>query len=32
MGRSFTALSEKYGWKIRSLVKTGQLPLPILAC
>lgn len=26
--QSFAALSEKYGWKIRSLAKTGQLPSP----
>jgi hypothetical protein len=28
---SFAALSEKYGWKIRSLAKTGALPLPTRA-
>jgi hypothetical protein len=29
--RSFTAVSEKYGWKIRGLAKTGTLPIPTRA-
>jgi hypothetical protein len=28
---SFAALSQKYGWKIRALAKTGQLPSPARA-
>lgn len=29
--RSFAALSEKYGWKIRGLAKAGELPTPTRA-